>query len=164
MKQSQWLLAAPMALLMVAAGVVVGTPGGASGAPAIEVQSLDGSGNNRANPSWGRVGLPYSRVAPTRYADGVGAPAPGPNSRYISNRIFNDSNQNLFSERNVTQWGNVWGQFLDHTFGLREAPGVGNTPDPSSRNIDFDNADPLEEFTNTLGSIPFTRSSIHPGT
>ena len=47
----------------------------------------------------------------------------GPERRAtISNRIFNDVNQNMFSERGVTQWGFVWGQFLDHTFGLREAP------------------------------------------
>jgi hypothetical protein len=58
----------------------------------------------------------------------------------------------------------VWGQFLDHTFGLRRAPGVGDSPDPSSRNIVFNPNDPMEEFTNTLGNIPFTRSSAAPNT
>ena len=43
----------------------------------------------------------------------------GPNARAVSNRIINDANQNVFSERRVTQWGWTWGQFLDHTFGLR---------------------------------------------
>ena len=129
-----------------------------------EVQSLDGGGNNRAHPEWGRVGTNYARVAPARYADGRSAPMPGPNARRVSNRVFNDVNQNLFSERNVTQWGFVWGQFLDHTFGLRDAPGVGDTPDPSSRNIDFDRNDPMEEFVNDTGSIPFTRSNAAAGT
>ena len=67
-----------------------------------------------------RPDRPYSRVGPARYADGIGAPVAGPNARYVSNRIFNDTNQNVFSERRVTQWGFDWGQFLDHTFGLRE--------------------------------------------
>ncbi|MEV0128310.1 peroxidase family protein [Dactylosporangium sp. NPDC050688] len=39
----------------------------------LEVQSLDGSGNNRAHPRWGRAGQAYRRVAPARYADGCGA-------------------------------------------------------------------------------------------
>ena len=46
-----------------------------------EVQSLDGGGNNRAHPEWGRVGTNYARVAPARYADGLSAPMPGPNGR-----------------------------------------------------------------------------------
>jgi hypothetical protein len=127
------------------------------------IQSLDGSGNNVANPSWGRAGTNYSRVAAARYADGRGQPVAGPNSRYVSNRTFNDDNQNLFSERNVTQWGFTWGQFLDHTFGLRlgRAPG---DPNGEQRPIPFNAADPLEEFTNTLVVIPFERSAAASGT
>lgn len=81
----------------------------------------------------------------------------GPNARYVSNRIFNDTNVNVFSERGVTQWGNVWGRFLDHTMGLREENGT-------AADIPFDSADPLETFTNDLGAIPFTRSAAAPGT
>ena len=47
-------------------------PPGRGGGVDLEVQSLDGSGNNRAHPRWGRAGLPYSRVAQARYADGRG--------------------------------------------------------------------------------------------
>jgi hypothetical protein len=130
----------------------------------IEVQSLDGAGNNRANPDIGSVGTRYARVTTARYADGIGEPIKGPNARYVSNRVFNDTGQNLFSESRVSQWGFVWGQFLDHTFGLRAAPGVGDAPDPSSRNIPFDGGDPLESFTNVNRDIPFTRSSVAEGT
>src|SRR5262245_15154467 len=35
----------------------------------VDVQSLDGRGNNIAHPDWGRAGAPYSRIAPARYAD-----------------------------------------------------------------------------------------------
>jgi hypothetical protein len=128
-----------------------------------EVQSLDGSGNNAANPTWGQTNTPYSRVAPARYADGRSQPVAGPNSRYLSNRLFNDVAQNIFSERQVTAWGWTWGQFLDHTFGLRlgRAPG---DPAGETANIPFNANDPMEEFENTLGFIPFARSDPAPGT
>jgi len=96
----------------------------------LETQSLDGRGNNRGNPAWGQANTQYTRVAGTRYADGRSRMVPGPNSRMVSNRTHNDINQNLFSENGVTQWGAVWGQFLDHTFGLRAVPGI-QSPDPS---------------------------------
>ena len=63
----------------------------------------------------------------------------------------------MFSERGVTQWGNVWGQFVDHNVGHRDEAG---TP----ANIPFNSADPMESFTNTLGVIPFNRSAAAPGT
>ncbi|MGB7412633.1 MAG: peroxidase family protein, partial [Thermosynechococcaceae cyanobacterium] len=73
------------------------------------------------------------------------------------NRIFNDSHVNLFSEREVTQWAFNWGQFLDHTFGLREAGG-------ENAAIAFDPFDPLEEFQNDAGEIGFQRSAAAAGT
>src|SRR3712207_1781110 len=87
------------------------------------VRTLDGSKNNLRHPDWGRTGTNYTRVGDANYADGKGAQALGPNPRLISNRIFNDSGQNLFSQRGVTQWGWTWGQFLDHTFGLAQGGG-----------------------------------------
>jgi hypothetical protein len=127
-----------------------------------EVQSLNGSGNNQANPDWGLAGNDYSRVAAARYADGLGQVVDSPNARLISNRIFNDTHQNLFSERNATQWGFAWGQFLDHTFGLRLGR-LPEQPDGDLAPIPFDPNDPIEEFTNDLGVIGFERSAISPG-
>ena len=136
----RFLLAVPIALAVVA-GTAVATsatsglwrrtgdrsPGSHhSLMSGLEVQSLDGGGNS--------------------------APVSGPPSRYVSNRIFNDTNQNLFSENGVTQWGFVWGQFLDHTFGLRDEAG-----EPAD--MAFDAKDPLESFVNTLGYMPFARSA-----
>lgn len=120
-------------------------------------RSLDGTGNNLAHPTWGAMGTDYQRLAPAHYADGVRAMTPGPNPRYISNRIFNSLGVDLFSERNVSQWVWVWGQFLDHGFGLAEA-GAGDA------GIPFDSSDPLESFTDTLGPIPFDRDAVAPGT
>jgi hypothetical protein len=153
------LLSTAVALVTGGVTVLAGSPVARAAVP-FEIQTLDGSRNNAANPTWGQVGTAYSRVAPARYADGVSAPPSGPNSRFISNRIHNDSNQNLFSETQVSQWGFVWGQFLDHTFGLRASTGDGAT----AANIPFNAGDPLEEFTNNLGVVPFTRSATTPGT
>jgi len=151
---------------LTAAGtlIAVAVPAGtASASPSsylgglLEVQSLNGSGNNPFFPAWGQAGTPYSRVAPARYGDGVGGMRAGVNVRYLSNREFNDLNQNVFSEHQVSQWGNTWGQFLDHTIGLA-AGGTG------SANIGFNPADPLESFSDTLGYIPFNRDVAAPGT
>ncbi|MDQ1655176.1 MAG: peroxidase [Cryptosporangiaceae bacterium] len=151
-------------LATTAIGIALAVPAGsmtAASAAACTVtteRTLDGSCNNLANPDWGRANTPYIRVAPAHYLDGISAPVSTPTARYISNRIFNDKAQNIFSENHVTQWGYVWGQFLDHTFGLRQSTGGENTP------LNFNNADPLEEFTNDLGSIAFTRTPAAPGT
>jgi hypothetical protein len=51
----------------------------------------------------------------------------------------------------------VWGQFLDHTFG-RAQPGSEEAP------IAFNASDPLENFSDTLGIIPFNRDAVMPGT
>ncbi len=118
--------------------------------------SLDGSGNNVADPTLGQAGTIYPREGAANYADGLGEPVDGPEARYLSNRIFNDSNQNVFSENGVTHWSFVWGQFIDHTIGLRESGDEDFT-------IAFDPNDPLEEFTNDLGDIMMTRSAVATG-
>lgn len=123
----------------------------------LETRSLDGSGNNLSNFNWGRSNTQYSRVAAPNYADGISQMTDGPEARYVSNRVFNDLHVNLFSENNVSHWGFTWGQFIDHTFGLREAGGE-NAP------ITFDVNDPLEDFKNVAGDIRFQRSAPASGT
>lgn len=121
-------------------------------------RSIDGSNNNVAHPTWGQAGTNYIRKGSPHYSDGKGGIISGPNVRFISNRIFNDNGQNLFSDRNISQWGWAWGQFIDHDLGLRnETPGE-DTP------IAFNNNDPLESFTNDPGTIGFTRTPPAPGT
>ncbi len=118
----------------------------------ITVPSLDGSGNNQQRTTQGQAGQPYARVAPAVYANADGAMVGGPSPRYVSNRVFNDGGQNLFSARGVSQWGWAWGQFLDHTLGLAQAG-------TEAADLAFDAADPLEEFTNDFGVIEFTRDA-----
>ncbi len=120
------------------------------------IQTLYGSGNNLLNPDWGQANQIYSRGAGVSYANGVASMVDGPSPRFVSNRVFNDISQNLFSENELTQWAFAWGQFLDHNFGLRQ-----NEDDDQP--IAFDPTDPAEQFTSDLGAIAFTRSVVAPG-
>jgi hypothetical protein len=155
-RRRRTVAAVSAALLLAAGALLAGSPNASAGL-GFEVQSLDGSGNNVAHPDRGKVGTNYVRVAPATYADGHSAMVDGPNVRAISNRIFSDLGQNIFSEHRVTQWAWTWGQFLDHTFGLRQDNG-------DAADIPFDSKDPLERFSNNLGVMPFTRSAAASGT
>ena len=145
-------------LLSAIAVVSVCAPSSAASQPVLPVRTLDGSGNNLQQSAFGQAGTPYLRVAAPNYADGLSSMVGGPSPRYVSNRIFNDVGQNLFSENDVSQWGWAWGQFLDHDFGLRDERPAENAAIP------FDAADPLEQFRNDLGAIDFARTPAATGT
>jgi hypothetical protein len=126
--------------------------------PELSPRSLDGWGYNEAHPTWGEAYTGYTRVAAAHYANNKGAMVAGPNARWISNRIFNDEGQNLFSENDLSQWVWAWGQFIDHDIGLRdETPG-------ESAPIAFNSNDPLENFQNDFGALAFARTPAAPGT
>src|SRR4249919_291850 len=132
--------------------------GAGSGAAPPAVRALNGSGNNVSHPTWGQAGTQYSRIAAPDYADGISRMVGSPSPRYISNRIFNDVGQNLFSENDVSQWGWAWGQFVDHDIGLRD-----ETP-AEAANMAFEKQDRLEEFSNDSAILPFSRTPAAPGT
>ena len=146
------------AFALVAAAIIVATSTTSVDAISFPTRTLDGRGNNQNHPAWGRANTLYLRVAPANYADGVSSMAGGPALRYVSDRVFNDTGQNLFSENGVTQWAWVWGQFLDHDFGLRDETPAEPAP------IAFNSTDPLEMFRNDLGAIAFSRTPAAPGT
>lgn len=89
-----------LVLSVVAATVIatMATTGGpATAAVPFETQSLEGSGNHLAHPNSGLGGLPYSRVAPARHADGHGVPVSGPNEHTESDGAFDDVHPSVFS-------------------------------------------------------------------
>jgi len=148
------------ASVLVVVGVA-GLPGASAadpGATSTEARSLDGKGNHIGHPSWGEAGTQYLRIATPNYADGLSEMVSGPSPRYISNRVFNDAGQNLFSENDISQWGWVWGQFVDHDIGLRDQTPGESVPIP------FDSHDPLEAFANDLGAMGFSRTPAATGT
>jgi len=143
--------------LVAVALLVLWAPSSASPDTRLVWRSLDGYQNNVGHPARGEAGTPYLRVAKPSYADGIGSMVAGPLPRYVSNRIFNDVGQNLFSENGVSQWGWAWGQFLDHDFGLRDETPAERAP------IAFDRHDPLEGFRSDL-PIDFARTPAARGT
>src|SRR5262249_1300815 len=90
--------------------------------------------------------------------DGIGKMVSGPSPRYISNRIFNDLGQNLFSENNISQWGWAWGQFIDHDIGLRD-----ETP-AEEADMAYDKHDQLKAYSNDVATIAVARTAGGRGT
>ncbi len=80
-----------------------------------EFRTIDGHGNNQANPAWGAVGVPLLRRVPVAYADGVGAPsgATRPGARAISNAVCAQT-ADLPNRKGASSYLWQWGQFLDH--------------------------------------------------
>jgi hypothetical protein len=145
-------------ITIVLAAVATTVGAGSLNADSVSGRTLDGSGNNVAHPTWGQAGTPYLRIEAPNYADGIGQMVDGPSPRYISNRIFNDVGQNLFSENDISQWGWAWGQFIDHDIGLRD-----ETP-AEDASMAYNKHDPLETFNNDIGTIADARTPAAPGT
>ncbi len=84
-----------------------------------EFRSIDGTGNNVANPDWGSVEQPFLRVSTADYVDGVSEPAGAlrPSARVISNEIH-DQPGSLINRRGASDFLWQWGQFLDHDITL----------------------------------------------
>jgi hypothetical protein len=150
------LLTFVLGAVVIAAAMTVASTRSVSANP-FSGRTLDGSSNNATHPAWGQAGTQFPRVAGANY-DGNGGMVTGPSPRYISNRVFNDVGQNLFSENDISQWGWAWGQFLDHDMDLRD-----ETP-AEEADMPYDKHDPLESFSNDVGSIAFARTPAAPGT
>ena len=84
-----------------------------------EFRTIDGAGNNVANPTWGSADQPFLRFAPADYADGVSEPAgeTRPSARRISNEIHAQPAP-LPNRRGASDFLWQWGQFLDHDIDL----------------------------------------------
>jgi hypothetical protein len=122
--------------------------------------SIGGVGNNLANPTWGAAGTDLLRVSPAAYADGISAPSlpQDPSARAISNLLNDQTDPNNPSQdlntvdgNNLSDFGYVWGQFIDHDMDL--------TPTNSGESLPISVApgDPI-------GTQPFERSSFDPTT
>lgn len=83
------------------------------------VQSLDGTGNNLANPTWGSTNQQLLRTVPSEYGDGVSSPAGAdrPSARAVSNALA-DEDEATLNDRHMTSMVYAWGQFLDHDIDL----------------------------------------------
>ncbi|MCO8123065.1 dockerin type I domain-containing protein [Stieleria sp. TO1_6] len=127
-----------------------------------EIRSIDGTGNNLENPSFGTPGEALLRIADADYGDGVSTPAGAdrPSTREISNELADVGIDELKNDRDLSAFLYVWGQFIDHDLGLSES---------SAENEAFDIAVPsgdpwFDPFARGDVVIPLTRSSVADGT
>lgn len=97
-----------------------------------DFRSVDGTGNNIANPEWGAAETQLNRKAPEAYGDGIetlaGSSRPG--AREISNAVCAQFSP-LFNPEGASDFVWQWGQFLDHDIDLTEVTGeVANISTP----------------------------------
>jgi peroxidase len=80
--------------------------------------SVDGTGNNLANPTLGAAGSDEVRIAPAHFAPGTtDTPVAGPNPRVISNTIFANDKE-LDDPVGRSAYTYALGQFIDHDLDL----------------------------------------------
>lgn len=124
-------------------------------------RSIDGSGNNIANPTWGETDTELLRLVPPAYEDGLSVPRGGdpsslPSARAISNAVSAQSDL-IPNSVHASDWLWQWGQFLDHDLDLTEAA---NPPDPF--NIPVPQGDPFfDPFNTGTQEIGLNRSTFH---
>ncbi len=134
--------------------LAVGGSWSASSAMA-ENRTVDGSGNNLANPAWGTPGTHLLRQSPAAYTDSFSAMARSwvGSPRDISNAV-NAQSGSITNNRGLSDMVWQWGQFLDHDLDL--TPAGSTEPEPIATNP----GDP--HFLGT--PIGFTRSIYDPAT
>ncbi|MGE3966409.1 MAG: peroxidase family protein [Planctomycetota bacterium] len=130
------------------------------GSPAAaQYRTIDGTGNNLANPDWGAANTPLLRQGPAAYADGISTLAgpTRPSPRLISNNLV-AQNTAVLNEAGVSDWVWQWGQFLDHDLDLTDTSvtEVADIPVPPG--------DPqFDPFNTGVAVINFTRSLFLAG-
>jgi len=78
-------------------------------------RTIDGTGNNFSNPTWGSAGEQMTRICSINYEDGIETPGGvnRPNPRIISNLLF--AQDTLFHDPlSLSDFVWAFGQFIDH--------------------------------------------------
>jgi len=137
-------------------------PVGSPPVPPPQAESVDGTGNNVAHPTWGSTGQDLLRIAPAAYGDGVSTPsgADRPSGRLVSNLLAASPEGGITNDRDFTAFVYAWGQFLDHDLGLTD------TATPRERlPISVPAGDPSFDPAGTgTMTIPMSRSAYDPAT
>jgi peroxidase len=124
-------------------------------------ESIDGSGNNTVNLTWGAAGTDLIRLSPAAYTDGVSSPSltGDLSARTISNLVKSQTDPTSTSAEldtidgnNLSDFGYAFGQFVDHDMDL--------TPDGG------DSFPIAVSVTDPIGpnDLAFTRSQYDPTT
>jgi hypothetical protein len=135
--------------------------------PNIEVRTIDGSGNNLANPMQGaaetqQIRFGYGDDFPDDFGDAIITEPERANPRTISN-VIHSQTSSVPSERHLTDWAFQWGQWITHDMDL-----TGNGPQFNvlSTGEVGDFSIPVLDPNDPLGPnpIPFNRSQYAAGT
>jgi hypothetical protein len=127
--------------------------------PVVAVRTFDGTGNNLLHTEWGSTGEELLRKAAAEYGDGVStlAGADRPSARAISNAIAAQQTTER-SDRDLSAFIYVWGQFLDHDIDLTSTGSTAAAISVPTGDAQFD---PSATGTQT---ISFFRSLFNPTT
>jgi len=89
----------------------------------LDVESLDGTGNNIENPNWGSVNQQLLRFSPASYVDGISSPAGAsrPSARTVSDTFSVSPQDGIPNDRDFSAFVYAWGQFIDHDMDLTES-------------------------------------------
>ncbi len=137
-----------------------------SAALAVEFRTLDGTGNNIANPSQGAADTRVIRFGyDADYPDGIGdviTETGKPNPRDVSNAI-NAQSSSILNDRGLSDWVVHWGQFLTHDMTLIDTGAAYNVLSTGATG-DFNI--PINDPSDPLGPNPisFNRSKYDPTT
>ncbi len=87
-----------------------------------ECRSIDGVGNNQANPQWGSAERALIRKAPIAYADGISEPngQDRPNPRLVTLTLC-QQDAPMPSRRNTTDFLWAFGVFVNHDMDITES-------------------------------------------
>jgi peroxidase len=123
--------------------------------------SVDGTGNNVANPTWGSTGTDFLRTAPAQYGDGLSTPAGDsrPSARAISNAVADQGSNDVINDRLLSAMSYAWGQFIDHDLDLT------NSGSTEKLSIAVPTGDPYFDPNSTgTKTIDTQRSAFDPAT
>ncbi|MBE0535119.1 MAG: peroxidase family protein [Phycisphaerae bacterium] len=93
-----------------------------------ENRTIDGSGNNVANPKWGSAGSRLLRNNGVGYTDGIWTPAGAyrPSPRVVSNAVCAQE-ESIPNPYGISDFLWAWGQIIDHDLAITE-PGEPHEP------------------------------------
>jgi Ca2+-binding RTX toxin-like protein len=89
----------------------------------VAIRTVDGSGNNLANPDLNALGSDLTRLGPAHFADGEHAMIAAPNPRDISNIVVS-GNGDLANPEGLSGMMYAWGQFIDHDLDMMRSGGA----------------------------------------
>jgi hypothetical protein len=123
--------------------------------------SVDGTGNNLTRIEWGSTDENLVRLARAEYGDGISslAGADRPSPRLISNTLADQGDADIISDRDLSAFVYVWGQFIDHDIGLSDTGTTESIP------ITVPTGDPyFDPLATGLKVIRASRSLYDPAT